>query len=200
MLELQLVGRADVERALQGLGRQLPFARAQLLNQLANAAQAETRKHVEARFTLRRRDFVLRTIYRKPGEDFATKAVGLAAVRINEERDFLAKFEEGGIKRPREGRSVAIPVDARRNKSDIVTPANRPRAILQRPRFTRTETRIVQRVGRGKAARQRVWYVLKRFVRIPARLGMVDAARRSTARDFDRLAAAAIDQALRTAR
>jgi hypothetical protein len=197
MIEMQMLGNNEVAEAVKGLGRQIPFARMLILNRLANAAQAETRKGIEARFTLRRRDFVLKTIYRKPGEDFATKTEGESAVRVNDERDFLAKFEEGGEKRPREGSSIAIPVNARRNKSDIVTAANRPRAILNRPNFRKTAQAITQRVGRGAKKTSRVWFVLKRRVRIPARLGMALAAKRATERDFARIAAQAIDEAMR---
>jgi hypothetical protein len=203
MIEMQMLGNNEVAEAVKGLGRQIPFARMLILNRLANAAQAETRKGIEARFTLRRRDFVLKTIYRKPGEDFATKTEGESAVRVRDTPqgkgvpDFLAKFEEGGDKRPREGSSIAIPVHARRNKSDIVTTANRPRAILNRPNFRKTAQTIAQRVGRGAKKTSRVWFVLKRRVRIPAKLGMALAAKRATERDFARIAAQAVDEAMR---
>ena len=206
MIEMQMLGADEVAKVLEGLGRQIPYARELLLNRLANAAQAETRRGIEARFILRRKDFVLKTIYRKPGEDFATKTEGVAAVRVRDTPqgksvpDFLAKFEQGGDKRPRQGTNIAIPVNARRNKSDIVTTANRPQAILTRKNFQKSEHAITQRVTRGKNKGTRVWFVLKRRVRIPAMLGMALAAKRATERDFARLAAQAIDQALSTAR
>lgn len=205
--DVQIVGDEDTKRGLREVGKQAPFALSLALNRLANAAQKEVQDQLGSRFTLRQADFMKRTIYRARPADFATKQQLEAAIRVNDQtdnrgrkRDFLAKFEEGGLKVPTAGRAIAIPVEARRNKRDIVTAANRPRAILKRPKFYVAAGAIKQAVGRGKAATTRVWYIFKRSIRIAPRLGMADTTKRVTEARWAEIASAAIEQAVRTAR
>lgn len=197
---IEVFGDKEVAAQFEELGRQLPFAQSTTLNGLANATQAKVQDGLPSRFNLRRAEFIRRTVYRKPGEDFATKSRLEAGVRINPERDFLAKFEEGGEKTSRNGGRVAVPVDVRRNKNDIVSKANRPRVLLTKPKVALLRDVIVQRVGRGRKAATRLLYVLKKSVRIPQRLGMAETARSVADTQTDAIAGAAIDKALRTAR
>lgn len=198
-------GAIETERSFAELGRQMPFARMTTLNGLANGTQSMTKDEVRNRFTLRRPDFILNTIYRKPGEDFATKTSPTAAVRINNDttskgyrKDFLAKFETGGTKSG-DGHRIAIPIDVRRNKNEIVTQANRPKQVLRKPKVRLFRTVIVQAIGRAKSATNRLLYILKPSVTIPDRLSMRENAERVVERDFDRIASDAVDRALRTA-
>jgi hypothetical protein len=62
--------------------------------------------------------------------DFATKEKAWVTIQINPDADFLIKFEDGGLKRPRgSAQALAIPIEARRNKADIVQASQRPRAF-----------------------------------------------------------------------
>lgn len=109
---------------------QIPYACARTLTTLAQDAQAEVRRQLPRRFTVRN-TFVEKGVRIKA----ATKANLQSEVFANTEGtfslDFMLLQEEGGAKRPR-GRSLAIPVGAKRSKRDIVTQANRPRAALSK--------------------------------------------------------------------
>lgn len=109
-----------VQNLLSTLGAKARFGASVGLNRTANEVQDEVRKGLSGQFTLRRKAFIENTIYRKPREDFATKDNLKAGVRINPERDVLAKFEDGGSKTPREGKSIAVPLGARPSPTSIV--------------------------------------------------------------------------------
>ena len=197
---VDIMGDAEARRMFDEIGRQAPFAVSRTLNALANETQRTVQNQLGERFTLRRPDFVKRTIYRQPGEDSATKTKLESAVRVHPDRNFLAKFEDGGEKTAKQGRMIAIPVDVRRNKSDIVTKANRPRELLRKPKVRIRNDAIVQRMGRAKAAVSRVLYVLKRSVSIEPRLHMADTAKDVVEQQFDRIATEQIEYALKTAK
>jgi len=196
---VDVIGTVEAAAMFAEVGRQLPFAAAQTLNGLANGTQALTRDDVRGDFVLRKPTFILNTIYRKPGEDFANKSNLLAAVRVDDRRDLLAKFETGGTKQNPDHR-IAIPLAVRRNKRDIVTAANRPAALLQKPRVAIVRNVIRQTIGKGRAAATRVLYLLRPSVTIPDKLNMRENAETIATRDFERIAGAAIDKALATAR
>lgn len=108
--------------------RQIPFARALALNRTGDDGQAAVRKHLGQVFTLRRRDFIERTI-KIENRDRATKTSPFVIVGIDPTRDVLAKFEIGGQKTPISGKALAVPINARRNKSDIVAKPNRIKGL-----------------------------------------------------------------------
>jgi hypothetical protein len=102
-LSVQITGADQVAKALREIGKQAPYALSLALNATANSAQRSIRLNLPGSFTLRKPEYIERTIFRKPSEDFATKSTPRAAVRIHDERDQLAKFEDGGDKRARMG-------------------------------------------------------------------------------------------------
>lgn len=164
--------------ALREVGRQVPFAMSVGLNRTADEIQVAIRQGLRQHFTLRRPAFIEQTIYRKPGEDFAKKDSLQAGVRINPERDFLAKFEEGGRKTPQPGRkTLAIPVGVKRNKFDVVTAANSIKALLSTKKAFIDKGNVFQRIGRGVHAYLRLAYVLRPSVKIPDSLHFIDTAR-----------------------
>lgn len=112
----------QVQTMLRTLPANALFGASVGLNRTANEMQDAIREGLGSRFTLRRKAFIQQTIYRKPGPDgdFATKDRLVAGVRINPERDILAKFEAGGQKTPREGKSIAVPLGARPSANAIV--------------------------------------------------------------------------------
>lgn len=167
-----------VERAIANFGDRARFAASVGLNRTANEVQDGIRAGLPSHFTLRREAFVKNTIYRKPGEDFASKTKLTAGVRINEERNFLAKFEAGGLKEPTGGRRfLAIPVDVKRNKADIVTKANSIRALLASGKAFLKNGRVWLKTGRG-GKQLKLAYVLKPSVKIDPDLRFVETGTR----------------------
>ncbi|WP_434480975.1 hypothetical protein [Gemmatimonas sp.] len=200
-MNIRISGDTAVRQQLQAIGKQMPFALSVALNGTANAVQQAVRGGLGEKFTLRRRTFVERTIFRDRATDFATKTKPQATVRVNPSSDFLAKFEKGDTKTPRDGRSIAIPtVNARRTKSDIVTTANRPRALLDKPGHFRFGDVLYATKGRGKRQKLIALFVFKRSARIRPRLGMEDTAGRVVPDVWELQASRAIERALSTAR
>lgn len=190
---------------LAAIGRQAPFAASVALNQLVNAAQRDIRNRLPGNFMLRRKSFIERTIFRQPGEDFATKTRLQAGLRIHPERDVLAKHEDGGSKRAREGRHVAVPVAAPRTAAGIVKEAYRLKALRGNPKVFRVDRPggdpiIAEQLGRGRNQRIRVLYLLKRAVWLKPRLGFHETAAATIDREWERAVRDGIDRALRTAR
>lgn len=117
--------KVDTAAAIRGIVtvfRQLPYATAQALNRTANDFQRVQQEAVLRDFTVRQRTFVLNAIKRLPGQDFATKDKLEATVRIDPQRNQLAKFEAGGEKHAIQGQDyVAIPLEGiKRTKRDLV--------------------------------------------------------------------------------
>lgn len=197
---VQVIGVDLAAQMFRDIGDQALFAQAQTLNGLANTTQAVVRDSLDEWATLRRPEFVRNTIYRKPVEDFATKARLQAGVRVHPERNFLAKFEAGGEKTGRDGHRIAIPIDVRRNKNEVVTAANRPRKLLTKKGVALADGVIVQRIKQGAARVTRLLYLLKDSVRIAPKLRMAEHAQDVARLDFVPIASEAIDRALSTAR
>lgn len=109
-IDVSLESKSTLEATLTGFARQLPFAYSVALNDTVNVAQRAIQNSLPDDFTLRARSFIVNTIYRKPGQDFATKQNLVAAVRVNPDRNFLAKFEIGGEKRSLTGRDLTVPL------------------------------------------------------------------------------------------
>lgn len=105
---------------------QVPFAVATAINRTARDFQDAQRDLMRDRFTIRR-PWVLQGVKINRG-DFATKTKLEARVHIDPARDFLVKFEEGDTKRPR-GSRIAVPQEARRTKTGVVSRTQRPRAL-----------------------------------------------------------------------
>lgn len=202
-IKITIEGGESLTAALAACRQRAPAAMAKALNDTANSAQTRVRDGLASRFTLRRPDFMLRTIYRKPGQDFATTQQQQAAVGINPERNYFAKFEDGGRKTARSGRDVAIPLPAvKRNKADVVTAANRPKGLLGKPGVRKVVTPhgtwIVQekRKYKGMGARTEFLYKLQPDVPIRPMLGFVQTVNDAVASTFEGHAVRAITVAL----
>jgi len=208
--QITIRGNDEVRKALQDIGRQAPFALSLALNATANDAQSSIKASLDSRFTLRRKAFVESTIFRKRGEDFATKTKLQATIRTHPERDFLAQHEEGGRKAAVSGTNVAIPLEAvKPNASSIVPKRLRPSALRMngqvRKVVTPSGTFLVRnRPGKGKGRmvgwRTEFLYKLKTSVPIRPRLQFRDTAEKAIDASFVRHAMAGIDRALGTAR
>lgn len=108
----------------------IPYACARTLTMLAQDAQAEVRRELPRRFTIRN-TFVEKGVKIKPASKSNLQSEVYAQMEGAFSLDFMLLQEEGGTKRPR-GQNLAIPVDAKRSKRDIVTQANRPKALLRK--------------------------------------------------------------------
>lgn len=200
--------QVDASKALsylQRLSQQAPFATSRALNAVANHAQADIRQGIQQRFTLRRPQFVLNTV-KINREDRATKTKLDVTVRIDPERNILAKFEKGGTKQAKDGRHIAIPTtNLRRTKADIVQRTQRPRALLgsrgaEKGRIFKTAAGIFQRIGLRAAQTTRLLYVFATSVRIKPTLGFEASATRAVQRTWVDEMTKAFADAERTAR
>jgi hypothetical protein len=175
--------------------KQIPFATALALTRTAQDAQAEIRRQMPQRFTVRNNWIQKGVIIRK-----ATKQ-DLAALVIDRD-DFMTIQETGGTKTPR-GRSVAVPQAVRVNKRGIVPRTQRPSALVGKPNIFRAVIRGVdglwQRVG-PKGRGIKLLYVLKPSVPIKPRFGFFETVRGVAVDRFTTQFELAFAHAVRTAR
>lgn len=194
------VDQKAVTKALKGLESQMPFAMSKALNDVANDAQRSIQDGLSQHFTLRRPEFIRKTIKRER-DDFATKTKLEAVVRIDPKRNMLAKFEDGGTKTPTTGKAIAIPTEnVRRTKAQIIGQAQRPAWLIATGKGISYGGRLLLKKGRGRAARLLTGYVFKRSVRIPKSLGFVQTANTAVQRHWVQRAEAAVARALATLR
>ncbi len=211
LLDVEFDSR-DTERFLGGLAKQTSFALSVAINDTLKDAQKVQRSHQRRVFTVRRPQFVDRSVKIKP---FATKRTLEGTMAIDppggqQRSDIIAKFERGGQKRPRDGRHLAVPIDVKRTKAGVVTRRNRPKGFLfkrvgrsirgERRTFIIPGVGIFQRVGRRKNSRIRLLYAFKTQVRIDRRLDFITNAERVVRQMFDRNFDRAFDRAVATAR
>jgi hypothetical protein len=205
-LNLKIEGADAIKSALTEIGKLAPRALTLTLNKLADDGQAAVKKSLDGRFMLRRPDFVRNTIYRKPGQDFATNAKPRAAFGVRADRDFLAPFEENSVKTPVAGRSVAIPLAGVKPTPQTVVPKRlRPAALRSNEQVRKVVTpngtflvKNTQGKGKGRLVGWRTDFLYKLVpsVRRPARLGLHDTAQKAIDDSFVRTAMAGIDAAL----
>lgn len=113
--------------------RQLPFILMRTLNRTGLKVQEAEREELDDSFTLRRKDWAHRNVKIRR-EDFAKKnrlrvMVRMEAPGDGSRSDILAKFEESGTKRPKDGSRLAIPVDVKTTRVGIVQKNQRPRSF-----------------------------------------------------------------------
>ena len=191
-MKVTVTGGNQTAAYLTAIHKQIRYGLSLAVNETTDYAQVAIKAQVGRSFTLRRAEFVRNTVVRlKARGDFATKRVTTGTIRIDDRvdskgrrRDYLAKFVQGGQKRPTSGSSIAVPVNAKRNASGIITNANRPRQLMGKKGYERITTDrgkdlLVQFGGRGARARVTVLYALKRFVPIRAQFPMFTVADRA---------------------
>jgi len=205
-LTLKITGHDAIKKALQEIGQKAPKALVLTLNKLADDGQKAVQGTLAKSFTLRRAEYVTKTIFRK-GDDFATQARPRAAYGVNPERNILAKFEENSIKAPISGRSVAIPLSAvKPTRESVVSKGLRLSTLRTDPKVRRITTPngtfLVKEKRAGKVkgvklgARTDLLYKLVPSVRLTARLNFHATAKRSLDDTFVRTATAGIAAAL----
>lgn len=206
---------SDVQRGFRDLvDRQMPFVIAETINGVMIDAQKDALRTIHAAFLVRRPDFLRRTVKMVR---FAKKRSQIAELAITGPgADIYAKFEEGGLKQPIRGKSLAIPRDVRRTKRDLITAKNKPRALINArkafvirtqagvglilERYGRKTAKKRRRVPGGSGRNTRVLYALSPKARIDDRLEFFDTVTRTFELRLDRQFEVAFTQALRTAR
>lgn len=189
MIEINITAdTSEAVQLLQTADRQLPFAISKALNETANEVQKAQRLEVQQHFTLRHPTFILNTIKIFPQER-ATKDRLTVVIRIDPDRDFLAKFEAGGEKRPLVGQFLAVPA-AIASKHDIIPSSLRPKALQIQPHTTSAGkiqlkglqgTYIIESgrfsgLFQRKGGVSRLLYAFKKEVPLPASLHFEDTA------------------------
>lgn len=135
--------KVDVSEATKYLNsiaaKQLPFATSLAINETAKRVQEAQREEVKKHMKIRR-PWVLQGVKIIA---WARKNMLSAIITIDAERDFLAKFEDGGMKRPR-GEHIAVPDSVRRTKADIVSRGQRPKSFNFREAGSGPEAKILK--------------------------------------------------------
>lgn len=130
--------QASISDALvQMAAKQLPFAMSKALNDGALAFQKAQIASMSETFTVRRRDFLQKSV---KITHFATKSNLVAEIAVESpggRSDVFGKFEDGGIKHPANGRHfLAIPrvgSFVKPRARSIVDDQHRPAALLKNP-------------------------------------------------------------------
>ncbi len=144
--------------------KQVPFATALALTRIAAEAQAEVRKQLPKRFTIRR-SWVASGIRTTR----ATKRKPESSVYTVDE--FMALQESGGVKRGR--KAQAIPVGVRKSKRQVVGRARWPKALSKKPKHFIAQvggTRgVFKRTGRGGRGSPKLLWRFESDVRVRPR-------------------------------
>jgi hypothetical protein len=192
---------------LAAAGKQAAYGLAQGLNKTMIDVQKANRDALPTQFTVRRKDWLAKSF---KISKFAKKNDHLVRMEISppgapQKADILSKFQEGGVKEPT-GKTIAVPVDVRRGGTGVISPGNRPRALINAGKAFVVRSRttgkgvIKQRVGKGKRARVIVDYGLTLKAKIPKRLEFFETFRSVVKSTLRRNIENEIQNALRTAR
>lgn len=128
------IDERPVKEALRSLHRdQVPYALAQAINKTGVQGQEKVRDRMAREFTQRRKTWMDRSIKIGRG-DFATKQKLRAIVKVEtpgakDRSDVIAKFEDGGTKRPKDGRRLAVPDEVKRTGKGVISKTQRPKAF-----------------------------------------------------------------------
>jgi len=203
-------------KMLDAVTKQARFACASALTRTAQDVQEAVRTEMPRNFTIRR-PWVVQGIRIKP----ANKQNLTAEVYSRD--PFMGLQERGGVKRAigkrvfEWGDYLAVPVDARRGKTDIVRPQDRPKALIDPFVLTARDGRKYLAVKsltvgknvrsiktmRGKQKREtgvRLMYVLVKQETLRPRLGLTATAARIVPARWPINLANALEQAVATAR
>ena len=110
---------------------QLPFATSLAINNVTKEAQAFQRQHMLGTFQVRRRQWVERNVkimrFSNKRQRPIHSLIGIEAPGDPSRSDILSKFEEGGVKRPKDGRRLAVPDEVKRTTGGVIRRGMRPK-------------------------------------------------------------------------
>lgn len=177
--------------------RQVPFATSQALNKTAFGVRERIVKDTYPdAFDVRNRRFPA-VAFRV---DKANKRKLVARVYDRLGRDYLARHAEGGIKRPRDGGSLAVPVGVKRTSSGAVRRQQRPRRVMQQARAFRDRIGGVLGIWRRTRNGLELLYRLVERARIRPRFAFEKDAAATARRVFPNHFRQALRKALATAK
>lgn len=161
----------DIDRFTRNMDevgrRHVPFALARALTMTAKDAQGDVKDELPRRFTIRN-NWVPNGIRIRPATKTAPEAI------VGSLEPFMQRQETGGVKRARSHSRVAVPVNAKRNKREIIPRGQRPGALKGKPKVflmkTASGAGIMRRVGKKRYPLQ-ILYWLKRGVQVKPRFG-----------------------------
>ena len=150
------VGTSGAEKAhasvMRSLPKQIRYATAVALTRTAKDAQAEVRRQLPERFTIRT-GWVAKGIRIKS----ARKDDLESSVQVKD--DFMALQETGGLRRSRSGDALAVPVGARPTPRSMTRPDKFPGRMLDKSRYfiaPLTSKSLTARSRDGKNVRRRI--------------------------------------------
>ncbi|ABK44561.1 conserved hypothetical protein [Magnetococcus marinus MC-1] len=187
-----------VAQAADNLAKQVRYATAVALTRTAQDAQAEVRRRLPERFTIRT-GWVAKGIRIKP----AKKSDLQASVRVLD--PFMALQETGGAKRSQSGDSLAIPYGARPNPKSVTRPGKFPGALLKKPNHfiaplhDDPSTHAVWRRGGRKGRKLKMMYRFVNRVEIKPRFGFMDTVKSVVESRFQKNFNEAITEAMASA-
>lgn len=184
----------DIQSYIDSAGKQLPFALSKAINSTADKIREATLKGASEVLTLRGTWWKPRT---KFGFNVKPSTKRNLIAEIYTKADWLAQHEDGGIKTAKG--MIAIPtIDVKRNKKDIITKSNRPRAVKGAFKVTsKNGNEFIAKRVRGKLV---VLYWLEKQAKIEGVYKFHDIAKQTFSDNFVKDFSDAVDYALRTAK
>jgi hypothetical protein len=132
MASLEIKGLDKLLRGLEKLPGNARFALSKALNATARDVQQHTvNKLLPEKFTLRSRGAPWQRPGNKLGFNISFAKKDKLESRIGSEADWLKLQEEGGTKRPRTGKNVAIPHKGRPTPTSVIPKNKKPRYLLR---------------------------------------------------------------------
>jgi hypothetical protein len=191
---------------------QLPFATARALTWTATSVQKNVLFALPRVFTIRNR-FLHNSVRITPAKKSdLTSEVGFRTGDSKKgNTDFMQLQVDGGIKKPQQ-KHVSLPRNARKNKNEIITRSNRPRAILNKPRIFRIDEQhqsrgkknlpfgIYQRTGRGGHGEPKLLFRFAPQTMVQQRLDLEGIAAKVVSNRFPKLFTMSLDDAIKNAR
>jgi len=183
---------------------QVGFATSKAMNKTALQVQRAARSNLKKKFIIRRPRFAEMSIKIRK---FAKKRDLESIIQVISpgSPDTFSKFQEGGIKRARESRRIAIPVDIQPNPSKVIPRSKRPQQLVSSGKASIIKARsgqelILLRKGRGRRRENVVAYTLEDSVRIPRTLDFYKTAAGVFTHNWQRNFAQEFEAAIRSAR
>ena len=192
------------EKATKRFKKQIPFIMSNALNKTALDIQKAQRANNFKKFTIRRKGFADRSVKITQFSKKITLEAPIQIISPGPTPQIFSQHEEGGIKRARSSRRVAIPQDILLNKQKVLTKSKRPTAILQKRGFIITtrsgQDLILQRKFRGRRSTTIIAFSLEDRVVIKPTLGFFKLSQGVYNSKFERHFVREFTRAIKTAR